>query len=148
MRAFSCRAPWWWYILHGGKDIENRNWATGVRGTVYLHASKTIPRGEYAEDVTVASCIAMVKRGLMERPRLLEMQAAGGCLVGQVDVVDCVTSSSSPWFAGIYGWVLRNPVAFDQPVPAKGALGWFEVPVIGETRGAAAGQRSLFGEGA
>ena len=32
-----------------------------------------------------------------------------GGIVGVVDVIDCVTSHSSPWFAGAYGLVLANP---------------------------------------
>jgi hypothetical protein len=31
-------------------------------------------------------------------------------------------------FFGRYGFQLRNPVAFAEPIPFKGALGFFEVP--------------------
>jgi hypothetical protein len=63
-----------------------------------------------------------------------EMRAAGGCIVGKVDIVDCVTANSgvaasrSPWFFGRYGFVLANPIAFAAPIPCKGALGFFTVP--------------------
>ena len=39
MKALSIRQPWAWLILHGGKDIENRTWATKLRGRVLIHAA-------------------------------------------------------------------------------------------------------------
>jgi hypothetical protein len=56
------------------------------------------------------------------------LKAGCGRIVGQVDIVDCVDDSTSPWFFGKYGFVLRNPVAFECQVPFKGALGFFDVP--------------------
>lgn len=53
---------------------------------------------------------------------------ARGCIVGSVEIVDCVTASPSPWFFGPVGFVLRDPVPLAQPVPCKGALGFFPVP--------------------
>lgn len=41
-RALSVRQPWAWAILHAGKDVENRSWATGYRGELLIHAGKTI----------------------------------------------------------------------------------------------------------
>jgi hypothetical protein len=125
MKALSVRAPWWWFILHAGKDIENRDWPTGVRGTVYLHASKWWGMHEVRADFEYADDILC-----HDRPSVLlnDMRSAGGCIVGTVDIVDCVRQSKSPWFNGDYGFVLRNPVAFEKPIPFKGALGFFDVP--------------------
>ena len=44
-KVLSIRQPWAWLILHGGKDVENRNWATKVRGRVLIHAGSTMTRG-------------------------------------------------------------------------------------------------------
>ncbi|MER8754134.1 ASCH domain-containing protein [Mesorhizobium sp. M0976] len=52
--ALSVRQPWPWAILHGGKDIENRDWPTKIRGRVCLHASKGMTRDEYED------CLATV----------------------------------------------------------------------------------------
>jgi hypothetical protein len=32
-----------------------------------------------------------------------------GGIIGQVRLVDVVTQSTSKWFSGPYGWVLRDP---------------------------------------
>jgi hypothetical protein len=53
-----------------------------------------------------------------------------GGIVGQVNVVDCVTKSNSLWFGGPFGFVLANP----KPLPfraCKGQLGLFEVEAKG-----------------
>jgi len=44
-------------------------------------------------------------------------------------MTDCVVHSSSPWFVGPYGHVYSNPIEFKKPIPFKGALKFFDVPV-------------------
>jgi len=102
--ALSIRQPWAHRILHGGKDVENRDWPTRFRGSVLIHAGK----GVDAED----------------RDDLTADMALGG-IVGMVDIVDCVTGLDSKWFCGRYGFVLRDarPLAF---LPCRGALGFFK----------------------
>lgn len=145
MKALSIRAPWWWFILHGGKDIENRDWPTSFRGTIYVHASKSWIHRDILDDM---HCIATeILRGKWpcEPPRLGPLEAAGGCLVGKVDIVGCTSHSTSPWFFGKWGFQLANPIAFDEPVPCKGALGIFTVPADALARigGAVVGQTNL-----
>ena len=118
--CISIRQPWAWLILHGGKDIENRNWPTRFRGRVLVHAAKGMTRDEHEN----AAYFAYQRTGLAI-PRLGELQRGG--IVGTVEIVDCVQRSSSPWFVGDYGFVLRNPRPLPF-VPWKGALGIFGVP--------------------
>jgi hypothetical protein len=49
-----------------------------------------------------------------------------GAIIGEVDIIDCVTESKSPWFVGPYGFTLANPVLYDKPIPCRGMLGFFE----------------------
>lgn len=127
MKALSIRQPWAWMILHAGKDIENRDWATRYRGPVLIHASKGMTRDEYDDAVETARA---ARRALgcvpgLTMPSFKDMQRGG--VVGQVEIVDCVQDSRSPWFFGAYGFVLRNP----KPLPFrpyKGQLGFFDVP--------------------
>lgn len=132
MKALSVRAPWWWFILHGGKDIENRDWPTSFRGTVYVHSSKWWSLQQVREDSMEAVNISDESGGGdSSEIKWTQMKAMGGCIVGTVDIVDCVSKSDSPWFFGRYGFVLANPVAFEKPIPCKGALGFFTVPEVG-----------------
>ena len=121
MIALSIRQPWAWLILHAGKNIENREWPTARRGRFAIHASKGMTRDEYdgARDL----CWDIDEA--IRFPMFDELERGG--LVGVVDLLDCVTDSSSPWFFGTYGFVLSNPIALPF-VPLKGRLGFFTVP--------------------
>lgn len=126
MKALSVRSPWWWYILNGGKDIENREWRTNFRGRVLLHASKWWRGDDVLEDQREIHS-QIVEPQTIITPRLSDMQPWCGHLVGTVEIVDCVSQHNSRWFFGSYGFVLRGPVEF-RPIPFKGALGFFDVP--------------------
>lgn len=55
-----------------------------------------------------------------------------GAVIGFADIVDVVTkknltSRTKKWFMGDYGYVLENIVILKEPVPAKGALGFWRL---------------------
>jgi hypothetical protein len=123
MKALSIRQPWAWLIVNGHKDIENRSWRTRERGTILVHAGQAMTRREY-QDVVM---FLVTKLPAQTRPHVPPYEALErGGIVGQVDVVDCVEHSDSPWYMGAVGFVLANakPLPFQ---PLKGALGFFEV---------------------
>ena len=117
MRALSIRQPWANAIVYHGKDVENRTWATNYRGPVLIHAGKTWGREEKEALAFLEKIIFGKRLGDMQCPRL-------GGIIGQADIVDCVTNMDSPWFGGPYGFVLANvkPRPFR---PCRGALGFF-----------------------
>jgi len=129
MRALSVRPPWWWAILHLGKDIENRSWPTKFRGRILLHASKWWVFRHICDDLDFIEQIApnSMKLDFATKHPHTFLKSFGGCIMGSVEIVDCVTVSPSPWFTGPYGLVLRHPIAFTVPVAYKGALGLFKV---------------------
>lgn len=116
--ALSIQQPWADLILHHGKDVENRTWPPGrlvIGEPIYVHAGiRRDTSGAWREI-------------LPEIPIEIERRdpARHGAILGEVTVVDCVTSSDSPWFFGPYGWVLANPVPYVQPTPHRGRLGLF-----------------------
>lgn len=118
MKALSIQQPWSWLIVNGHKDIENRDWPTRFRGPVLIHAGKRHdgPKDEWDWPG-------------IERPARLDY----GGIVGEAEIIDCVSASSSPWFFGEYGFVIRNarPLPFR---PCRGMLGFFEpvfpVPIM------------------
>ena len=133
MRALSIRAPWWWMILHAGKDVENREWFTRYRGPVLIHASKWWRAGEVRADIAWIDARIGLPAGM--RARLLAgddlfLRALGGHVVGRAEMTGCVRASPSPWFQGTFGFELRAAVAFSQPIPCQGELGLFRVPAM------------------
>ena len=127
MKALSVRAPWWWAILLG-KPVENRDWPTKMRGRVLLHAGKWWKQDEIEDDWSTILWMAKSDGIEIRLPHMGQIKMAAGCLVGSVEIVDCVTEHPSAFFVGKYGFALRNPVAFPMPIPCKGALGFFDVP--------------------
>ena len=133
MKALSIRMPWAYLIAKGIKDIENRSRPISYRGKILIHAGAKfdkdslqwlIDHKEYMPEY-VAWRIAW-----------LIMTWNRGMIIGEVDIVDCVTNHSSPWFTGDYGYVLANPKLYaddsifykNRIIPYKGRLGLFEVP--------------------
>lgn len=134
MKALSVRQPWASLIVLGLKDIENRTWWTGERGTILVHAAKGMTRDEYESAIEFAVQAIQADPRQAGKPKTTTLRELGfafdelprGGIVGQVDIVDCVTGSRSPWYMGEVGFVLANakPLPFR---PLKGALGFFEV---------------------
>jgi hypothetical protein len=110
MKALSIQQPWAWLIATGAKDIENRTWRTHYRGTVAIHAS----RWDNSAPDKINGIIIPEKLWI-------------GCIVGFVDIVDCVTESKSKWFQGPHGFVLKNAREIE-PIECKGRLGIWTIP--------------------
>lgn len=121
--ALSVRQPFAWAIIHACKNIENRDWKptnSGLRfrGRVAIHASKGMTREEYESFNEF-----MMDDFGGEAPAAREL--IRGAIVGSVEIIDVVRSSSSPWFFGPIGLVLRDPLPCT-PIPCVGQLGFFE----------------------
>lgn len=128
-KALTVKQPWASAIAFGGKDVENRDWRTHYRGRIAIHAGATMlseglelmcrrKRGD--EQRTL---LEQIKRG---RRRYFKTNHEGELIpashiVAIAMLVDCVESSSSPWFVGDYGWVLEGVMPI-QPVPCSGDL--------------------------
>ena len=125
MKALSLTQPMAWAIFHG-KDVENRTWPTKSRGRVYIHASKGFDQAHYDW--------IWQREESLERLLCIELPAPSelthGAIIGEVDIVDCVTEHDSPWFFGPYGFVLANAVEYDTPISCKGSLGFFEPQIL------------------
>ena len=119
--ALSVRQPWAWAIIHGGKTIENRTMGAIRSGSmdcrrICIHAASGMSEKEYRWGAWKLSQVGVTA----PRPEALYRSA----IVGIVDVVDIITDSDSPWFGGPCGLVLEHPQPVE-PIPAKGALGYF-----------------------
>ncbi|WP_165251274.1 ASCH domain-containing protein [Paludisphaera soli] len=120
------------------KEFETRGWATKHRGVLAIHAAK-----RWTEDGM------FLTRTLDYRDARTGCQPWGpnplpfGCIVGLVDLVDCLPTSTEdgrrchPWTERLspaerafgdfsfcrYGWRLANPRPLPEPVPAVGKQG-------------------------
>lgn len=129
-RAISVRAPWWYAILHLGKDFENRNRPFHYQGRVWLHASAWWSMTGVEEDWDSARACYRQAGGQPGNTGITwrDMKDAGGAIVGSVELRGSVEFDDSPWFFGPWGIRLANPVALATPVSCKGMLGLFRPP--------------------
>ena len=131
MKALSVKQPWAYLICAGYKDIENRDWKLPLAmygERIYIHTGK----GRVENDV---GTIGWIKERLTDAQWAMLYQVinrgfARGAIIGEAAINYCVESSNSPWFVGKYGFVLKNPVLYDKPIPCRGALGFFEPDIL------------------
>lgn len=141
MKALSVRAPWWWMILEAGKRTENRDWQSPPRAmigeTFLLHASAwwSTPQVHeaflYAKEMAREEDWARVQA--MPKPlTLAPMKADGGKIVGRARLANVVRNGPMPtdgWaVSNALGFILADVERIAEPIPFKGALGFFEVP--------------------
>jgi len=118
MKAISIKQPWAWAIFHG-KPVENRSWHCKYRGPLLIHASKSFDHDGFRwlfEN--------QLRLNIKTVPKRDEFKLGG--IIGQVDMIDCVSYHPSPFFFGPWGHVYDDP----EPLPffpCKGKLGIFEV---------------------
>ena len=160
MRAITVRQPWAYAIVHLGKDVENRSrdFTGGYRGTIAVHASKTVDEGGFD------AVSGILDLDFEQTCRIAEQcQGTLGAIIGVVELVDVHhgpgVDHKPPicWRAAdMIGWVpfdgtdaypdftprmcsewaqpgqyhleLANPRPLATPVPCRGALGLWTVP--------------------
>lgn len=133
--AISLMNPWAWLCVQPSaadptvpmKDIENRDWRTTRRGRIFIHASKSVSC--LNEDVFKFCEEALGQGDLGKWWDILGQTPfpAFGAIIGEVEIVDVVDQSDSPWFMGKYGMALRNPIYYPEPYPYRGMPGFFLV---------------------
>ncbi|MFE9372298.1 hypothetical protein ACFYM2_21360 [Streptomyces sp. NPDC006711] len=113
MKALTIKQPWAGAIVHQTKRVENRTWKLPARmhgARILIHAGAQ--RNRWA---TVYG------------PHL----DVYGAIVGAATLTGCHFASDadiccSEWaFPSTYHWTLDDVVALPEPVPAKGALGFW-----------------------
>jgi len=131
MKAISLWQPWATLMAIHAKTIETRHWPIKHRGELAIHAAQT------KEGMRIASpeCWEALKGITIDF----------GAIVAVVDVYDCEPTMALKLKAGIqhwiaaeqtfgdfsdgrYGWLTRNPIRLQTPIPLRGQQGLWELP--------------------
>lgn len=126
LKCLSIRQPWAWLILGGHKDIENRDWTTSYRGPVLIHAGAVIDN-EWFNHRTGCPTNAHPMRDLAPDDMPARHDYPIKSIVGMATLADVVEHSTSQWFVGRYGFVIRDARPFEKPIPYSGSLKLFDV---------------------
>lgn len=149
MKALSLTQPWATLVAIGAKRIETRSWSTSYRGPIAIHASKGFPR-DCRDLCATQPFLRELTRSGLSRPEL-----PTGAIVATARLVyvfltgdtlnyhdrsrtmrgpNGLTYEMTPqeiafgdYSPGRFAWVLSDVVALKTPVPAKGALGLWQV---------------------
>lgn len=119
--CLSVQQPWAWAIMAGHKGVENRSWLTHYRGLLGIHAGKS-------RESMDAGTIEFIESQGLSVPRDLPF----GTLLGTVEIHGCLMVEHlkpNPWAFGPYCRLVRNPQLFRTPIPARGSLGLFRLPM-------------------
>jgi ASCH domain len=119
--AITVKQPWAWALIFGGKDIENRDWRTNYRGPIAIHAASRTTRSDHD-----AAAMFMRNRCDVVCPEYDDLSR--GTFQGVMNLTDCVDTSSSYWWIGKHGFVMKDPKPLPEPIPYKGMLGIWPVP--------------------
>lgn len=125
--CLSIRQPWTWLLTHGVKDIENRDWSTNYRGLLLLHAGK-VGDEDYFDCGAFDVKWWQYRYGVIEGIPTSAHDFERGGIVGIATLDRVVTRSTSQWFRGTYGLVLRDAKLLSF-IPYPGQKGLFSVPV-------------------
>jgi hypothetical protein len=114
--VLTVRQPWAWAIIHAGKDVENRGWTPRRTGRLLIHAGKGVDKDAFG---------ALAAFGI-EVPA---EAAAGGLIIGAVEVTGWARDSPSRWAVpGQWHWLLADPRPAARPLPCRGWLNVFAPP--------------------
>lgn len=128
-KVLTVRQPYASLLVSGIKDVENRSRRTNYRGTVLIHAGakwheimEQLPTKIWLLGSTPIEQQIVKVAGVVARSDLF------GCIVGSVEIVDCVQDSPSEWAErGRWHWICRNAKVFSEPIRnVKGRLGLWE----------------------
>ncbi len=122
VKALSIQQPWAYCITTGTKRVENRTWFASYRGPLLIHAGKKYQTGMEYDIYRDSPEVDPV--GMKRSPR--------GAIVGVCRLVACVRETEVAadqriWAGGPWCFVLAD-VREIEPIPYKGALGFFDIP--------------------
>jgi hypothetical protein len=124
MKCISLKQPYAELLAIGKKTIETRKWSTKYRGIFLIHASKTV------DD---KAC---------KHYNICEDRIIKGALIGKAVIYDVKKYHNNNEFlsdknkhlslnecfinGNMYGFMIKDAIKFDTPLPYAGKMGFFE----------------------
>lgn len=97
-----------------------------------------IVRRDYKGTSQSASIMSKLTPAQLKEFKLVDWGKYRGYIIGEITITDEVTFDDigmkvthSPWFVGVYGFVVKDGVLYETPIPCRGQPGFFEVDIEG-----------------
>lgn len=145
MRAISLLEPWALLMALGKKKFETRSWKTSYRGELWIHASAGLKKEHIAlrqqepfrsalrDPEMPTSFIPFVPGAIIGRVELYDVQSTFPEGIGRMNPLAPVPSDNEYAFGDYspnrYFFLTRNAMRLAFPVPVRGMLSIWEVPL-------------------
>jgi hypothetical protein len=132
-KALSLLQPWAALVVIGAKTVETRSWSTAYRGRLLIHASKgkggaaiaaESPFRQLIPDFTALPFGAII--GEVRLRNVLRISELGM----PAELLERLTLEERAFGAYSerrFAWLLDDAEMYDEPIPAKGALGLWDI---------------------
>jgi hypothetical protein len=124
MKCISLKQPYAEMLAIGKKIIECRRWCTGFRGDFLIHASKNVDVKSceyYNKDKNAFITGAIIgKANLYDIKKYLYLE---DFLLDKEKHFSIHDTNNKI----VYGFLIKDAIKFNQPIPYKGKLGFFNV---------------------
>ncbi|MDE1854844.1 MAG: ASCH domain-containing protein [Candidatus Micrarchaeota archaeon] len=125
MRCLSLKQPFAELVVTGRKTIELRTWSTSFRGVFLVHASGNFD--SEACELFKMNPSSLPKRAIVGKATLYDIKEYNSEEEFLQDRDKHLATEK--YFGSGYGFLLKDPVKFDKPIPMPGNLGFFEAHV-------------------
>lgn len=126
MKALTLTQPWASLVALGHKRFETRSWSTNYRGELAIHAAKGSPMSAQARIDATRLIQRLLPAGPLPRGAVLCVVKLNGVFNARSVIVDDTEYRLGDFSLGRFAWALELVEVFDQPIPARGALGLWE----------------------
>lgn len=134
MRGLSLTQPWASLLAGAHKRVETRSWSTDYRGPVAIHAAKNFPAWarSFCEEPRVVAALGSANPFLPVGAILAVAHLVDCRRIGPFTPITWGLSASEMSFGdyteGRFAWFFEDIEALPKPIPARGALGLWELP--------------------
>lgn len=141
IRAISLWQPWASLVALGLKQYETRHWMTDYQGPLAIHAAKRWTKGQEDVLVDLARRFERIREAFVFDGTLRPLPLGHIVCVGYLTDVKLTqwvypyTTWDMPerqmeiavgdWTPGRYAWKLEDVQRFEEPIPARGAQGFW-----------------------
>lgn len=150
-KALTVKQPWASLVMSGIKTFETRCWETPYRGRIAITSSKTKPPKSVWGNYAIQEALG---RGAYAAFQGEEVELPFGMLLGTVELVEIVPAFDvwdeavnndetglGDFFPDTFAWRLVDPRPIE-PIPIKGQLGLWNLPVPLGVAGAIGAQKA------
>ena len=152
MKAMSLRDPWGTLWAYDEKKCETRGRYTHHRGPLAIHIARTFADEELACALSepFKSCLARHNFHVVEDWQGVSHNLPLGKIVAVTSIIDCVRSEDFPakypdldtpqerafgdFSRGRYIWIRGPVILMPYPVPCRGSLGLWDIPLDVDAR--------------